>query len=257
MKRAKYITAIYLPVDKPDDPASCRFASRALRGIHQVVIPAIERLERSQEVVGDALTVFIDDKMKSHPNGKKAYELVKNSKLNVESFPGVLPELGFWCKKWHITLKSLEYFSQPVIWLDFTDAEIIGKFTEEEMAFLDNGRGIVCEWEKFRVFGLPMHLSNGQVHRGRQYQPQTSIYYLASEELPKLAIETNIDHDQMSLGHVMEEKYGIYQDEHKGCYEFSSKGLFDTGTRNCITNKSNTYESKIRHKYIPPKPKED
>lgn len=248
MKEPKYVTAFYLPVGKPGDPASCRFARRAKWGLHEVVVPAIQRLKESQELVGDALTIFVDEKLKTNPNGKKAYDLLIDSKLNVEPFPGVLPDVGFWCKKWHITLKSLDYFSQPIIWLDFTDAKIIGKFTEEEMAFIDNGREIVLEWEKFRVFGPPMHNSNGEVPRGRQYQPQTSIYYLASEEIPKLAIETNIDHDQISLGHVMEKRYGVYQDQKDKCYDFSSKGLFDTGTKNCITNKSNLYEAKIIHK---------
>ena len=249
MKTPKYVTAIYLPVGKPGDPASCRFARRARRNMHEVVVPAIKRLEASQELVGDALTVFVDPKMNTIDSGKKAYDLVKNSNLNVEDFPGILPEAGFWCKKWHITLKSLEYFSQPVIWLDFTDAEITDKLTEDDMAFLDDGREIVLEWEQFRVFGKPMHNSNGAVHHGRQYQPQTSIYYLASEELARLAIETHVDHDQIALGHVMEDRYDIYQDKKDKCYDFSSKGLFDTGTRNCITNKSNIYESKIRHKY--------
>lgn len=247
----KYITGIYLPKGIPGQSASCRFARRGLKSVHKSVELAIEKIERSQSVAGDDFTIFVDEKLQKHKNGKLAWDIILKSNLNVTPISN-LPEDGFWCKKWNLALNALNIFGEPVLWLDFMDAEILETFSDEEVDFLNNGRDIVCEWERFRVFGEPMHNKDGSVCLNRrQYQPQTSIYYLTSEEVPKMALNTGIDHDQISLGHVAEKKYGIYQDEIEGCYNFSSCGLFVTSTKpsnNCITNKNKKFKCKITHK---------
>jgi len=252
----KYVTALYWPDGFPNEKSfgSNRFCKRARRSFsHGHISGVVPTLLSSQKVAGDDLIILLDEHIKKA--SPSTYESFANSELNISDLPeGVIPRTGFWLKKWHIVLHMLDKLGEPFVWVDFLDAEILEKFTDEEEAFLKNGRDIVCEFERFRVFGPKMHNSNGEVCGGhRQVQPQTCIYYLNSEKIPKLCIDEDIDHDQISLGHAMEKEYGIFQDSSfADLKHFSSHGLFRT-SKNCLTNSPSNYHDqtfgcKISHK---------
>lgn len=249
----KYVTALYFPDGYGiGNTPSNRFARRALswKLLEKGVPEAITRLKISQEVLGNDMVVFLDPRMGGNDRTKDIYSMVAKSKLNIKDVYEPLPRYGFWLKKWHIALQALNHIGD-FIWMDFMDTVVKEKLSDQEIEFL-RSKEICVEWEVFRNFGEPLHYSNGKKAGNRVKQPQTSIYYLSSVEIPKMALETKIDHDQISLAHVFEKKYGIFQDVgREKLLEFSSRGLFKTlpdDQMNKLLNNDHLYKTKIFHK---------
>ena len=246
-----YCTALWWPTLFEEDAHSTGTARRFMRRNqgHLVgnVQKALVRLLRTQQLLGDQLTVFVDSQM---PNDY-VYQDIERSGLRTRPFQ--VPTKGYWRPKW-FALQTLNKW--PVIWFDFLDAEVCSKFTEDESEFLAKQlqrEELVCEFTRYRNFGPPLHLVSGKNAGRSVVQPHTGIFLLGGPRLVEFAIATHVDHDQIALARVLEEHHGLFQDTAipSELLPYSARGLFRTtkdDLRLTINARLNLYKPRITHK---------
>ena len=241
-----YCTALWYPTVFEEDPHSAgtakRFMQRGLKHLKGNVEKALVRLLRTQQLLGDRLTILVDSNI---PNDD-VHKLLSRCNLNIKPFR--VPTRGYWRPKW-FAIQTLNKW--PVIWFDFLDAEVCREFAAEELEFLA-GRDLVCEFTRYRNFGPPLHLSSGKNAGRSVIQPHTGIFQLASPALVEAAIATQVDHDQIALARVLEEQRGLFQDTAiSELLPYSARGLFRTtkdDLRLTINARLNLYQPRILHK---------
>ena len=119
----KYVTAIYYPDGfGTGNTPSNRFAKRVFRWkiLDKGVPDAIKRLEKSQDILGGDMVVFVDPRLEKDAKTKEIYHQIKGSKLNIRHPYDLLPQKGLWLKKWHIAQQVLAHIGD-FIWMDFMD----------------------------------------------------------------------------------------------------------------------------------------
>ena len=242
----KYCTAIWYPTVFEEDPYSSgtakRFMHRGLRHLKGNIEKALVRLVRTQQLLGDRLTVLVDSAL---PNAD-IYKLIERSGLKTKTFQ--VQTKGYWRPKW-FAMQAVDKW--PMVWFDFLDAEVCSKFNHSELSFLSN-RELVCEFTRYRNFGPPLHLANGKNSGRSVVQPHTGIFLLDGPRLVEAAIATKIDHDQIALARVLEDQL-FYQDTAtpERLLPFSARGLFRTtrdDLRLTVNAKLNLYQPRIVHK---------
>ena len=125
--RFNYCTAIWYPTVFEEDPYSSgtakRFMHRGLRHLKGNIEKALVRLVRTQQLLGDRLTVLVDSAL---PNAD-IYKLIERSGLKTKTFQ--VQTKGYWRPKW-FAMQAVDKW--PMVWFDFLDAEVCSKFNHFE-----------------------------------------------------------------------------------------------------------------------------
>jgi hypothetical protein len=246
MSAINYITGLYHPVPFYDANGKLRcegFSQRVSGRIERRLNTALPYLRHSQSVLGNDMTVFMEEGM-DVPKG-----------LNVRSI--TLPNKGIFQGKWHIMLHAMEQLGTPVLWMDMLDSVVMERFTPTEESFLLRAQDdiIIQEWCVWKIRGEIVHIAHrkdGSEVPRKLLMPQNAIMLIKSDRMIRAALATKVDMDQPALALAYETTHGIYQDTPiDEVLKFSSRGLFkavaDRYGDVVVTNKQNLFKTKIFH----------